>query len=85
MFTDSVRRFLNEFDWELVMEHWKVAICDLVYEILLKWDREKRKISHGQDTIDYGYTGLSFGRIKKILEPVRNLRINQTDNFRVER
>ena len=47
------------------MEHWKVAICDLVYEILLKWDREKRKISHGQDTIDYGYTGLSFGRIKK--------------------
>ena len=67
------------------MEHGKVAICDLVYEILLKWDREKRKISHGQDTIDYGYTGLSFGRIKKILEPVRNLRINQTDNFRVER
>ena len=42
-------------------EYCEVTICDLVYEILLKWDREKRKISHGQDTIDYGYTGIFWG------------------------
>jgi len=35
-----------------------VSVCDFVYTILLKLDRKKRQICHGQDTIDFGYRGL---------------------------
>ncbi|CAG5111708.1 Oidioi.mRNA.OKI2018_I69.chr2.g5986.t1.cds [Oikopleura dioica] len=35
-----------------------VSVCDFVYTILLKLDRKKRRICHGQDTIDFGYRGL---------------------------
>lgn len=48
----------------------KVSLCDVIYSLMLKWDRRKRTICHGQDTIDFGYKGLRDTPLEYEIYPI---------------